>query len=531
MGHAPQPLLLTRLLMYKDWVPRRLRFYLIMLFALFYQLSGGIYLAAMSQMVGETGFLREDFTMACYCSLIGLNMIFPVLFRWKFYCFTRQMFFISAVGALLCSIAAMHAPQPWILWLICLLAGYFKMMGMFSCMSNIQLNVTPTRNYGVFFPVVYILVCGAMQLSGIITAYVCYAYNWRMVYLIIVAFMLIIDAVVYFMMKPDHRSAPFIPLKGIDWTGHLLWVLSCCIAAWIFTFGEHYDWWNSTEIWTATWLFILVFAATLIESHFKKEPFIDLKAFGYSTTWTLMFLLFGMAVLQTSTHVLQPVFTNLAGYDYFSSIRFNWAELAGVVMGAIGAYFMLVRWKWGMKKFFFCCFLFVCIYIFSMYFLIDPSTEDYMFYIPLFFFGMGEVMMETGVTFLIAHSIPFPHFFMNIAIVGFVRCGVGTAAAGGMVERFFSWAMAKNTMLTSALPVGMDMAGNAGMAAYMAQQNLMISIKECLGYLALFGILMMVFILLSNFASTFSRFVPRLVSVARWMRNPRAPDPTMGTVA
>lgn len=105
MGHSPNPLLANRLLMYRNRVPKGVRFWLIILFALFYQLSGGIYLAALSQMVGELAFLSEDVTMAGYCSLIGLNMIFPILFRWKFYLYTRQMFFVSSIGALICAIA------------------------------------------------------------------------------------------------------------------------------------------------------------------------------------------------------------------------------------------------------------------------------------------------------------------------------------------------------------------------------------------------------------------------------------------
>lgn len=527
MGHAPQPLLFTRLLVYRQGVPRRARFWLIMLFALFYQLTGGVYLAALSQMVGELSFIREDVTMAGYCSLIGLNMIFPVLFRWKFYLFTRQMFFVSATGALVCAVAAVYASVPWVLWLICLFAGYFKMMGMFACMSTIQLNITPTRNYGVFFPVVYVLVCGAIQLSGILTAYITYEFNWRVVYLVIVALMLVIDAAVYFMMKPDHRSGPFIPLKGVDWTGHLLWVATCCIAAWIFNFGEHYDWWESYPVWYATWIFMAVFVVTLCESYFKKEPFISLKAFGYPMTWTVLFILFGMGVLQASAHVLQPVFMNaVAGYDYLTVVNFNYPELCGVVMGAILAYFALIRMKWSMKTFFFTCFLFATFYIVAVYFLIDPATDAWLFYVPLFAFGVAEVMMETGATFILAHSIPFPHFFMNISIAGFVRCGVGTAAAGAIVERLFAWSAGKHIMLSSA---GFDDAGGMPWAQqYFVTQNLMLAVKECFGYLAILGVFLMVCVLLSNYRVTISRIVPKVISVARWIRYPRqAPDPTL----
>lgn len=529
MGHSPNPLLANRLLMYRNRVPKGVRFWLIILFALFYQLSGGIYLAALSQMVGELAFLSEDVTMAGYCSLIGLNMIFPILFRWKFYLYTRQMFFVSSIGASICAIAAMTASVPWMLWLVCLLAGYFKMMGMFACMSTIQLNITPARNNGAFFPVVFVFVCGAVRLSGILTAHIAYDFNWKMVYLVIVGMMLVIDGVVYFMMRPDHRSGPFIPLKGVDWLGHLLWVATCCVAAWIFTFGEHYDWWNSYPVWYATWIFVALLAMTLFESRLKKEPFISLKAFCYPMTWSILLLLSGMAVLQASAHVLQPVFMNaVAGYDYFTIVHFNYPELYGIIMGAILAFFALVRLKWRMKVFFFVCFVLVTFYLIASYFLIDPSTEAWQFYLPLFALGAAEVMMEIGATFILSHSIPFPHFFMNISIIGFVRCGVGTAGAGAIVERLFAWSMNKHVMLSSSSPDFVDYAGTAWMDRYFTEQNLMLSVKECFGYLALLGLVMLLIVLLSKYSNNMVRFVPKIVSVARWIRNPRhTADPTL----
>lgn len=529
MGHGPSPFSSNRLSVYKPWVPRQLRFWLIIMFAFFYQLSGGVYLAALSQMVGELSFICEDVTMASYCSLIGLNMIFPVLFRWKFYLYSRQMWFVSSIGSIICAIAAPWSTVPWLLWLVCLFAGYFKMMGMFACMSTIQLNITPTRNYGVFFPVVYILVCGAIQVSGLMTAYLSFDFNWRYVYLIIIGLMLVVDAIVYFLMNHDHRCAPYIPLKGVDWTGHVLWIATCCIAAWIFNFGEHYDWWESREIWCATWLFIIVFALTLIESHYHKNPFISLGAFRYTTTWKVVFVLAGIAVLQASAHVLQPVFMNtVAGYDYFTIVGFNYPEIYGIVIGAVFTYLTLVRWKWRPKIFFFACFLLTTFYIIATYFLIDPATEAWQFYIPLFAFGMGEVMMESGATYMVCTTIPFQHTFMNVAIVGFVRCGVGTAAAGAAVERMFAWAMSKTVMLTSSEIADTDGAGMSWFGSYFTQQNIMIAVKECLGYLAILGVAMMLIILLARYTPPVTRLLPKMGAAARWIRNPHStPDPTL----
>jgi hypothetical protein len=531
MGHSPQPLLFTRLLMYHQWVPRGARFWLIVLFAMLYQLTGGVYLAAISQMNGELAFINEDVTLASYCSLIGLNIIFPVLFRWKFYFFTRQMFFVSATGSMICALIAMYVTTPWLFWIVCFLAGYFKMMGMFCCISNVQLNFTPTRDFRVFLPVIYILVCSAIQISGVMTSLLAYFYNWRMIYVVVVGMMLFIDCIAYFLMKPDHRPGPFIPLKGIDWLGHLLWSVTCCVGAWIFTFGEHYDWWDSIEIWRGTWIFLALLVVTLWESHIKQEgAFIPIKAFSYGRTWVLMGLLLGMGLMQTSVHVLQPVYVNaVAHYDYLTSVRFNYPELAGVIMGAILAYYALRRLQWSARVYFFFCFLLVTLYLSASYFLIHPDTEAWLFDIPLFAFGVAEVMMETGVTYWLSQAIPFPHFFINITIVGFVRCGLGTSAVGALTERLFAWSTAKNAALNAAALDGFNPIGNGfDWAQYLGSQTIITSLRECYGYLIIFGIIMMTLVLCSNFKPTVTRIVPQMGSVARWLRHPAtSPDPSL----
>ena len=67
-----------------DFIPRRLKPYLFILFVLIIQFSGGVYLAAATDMVGTTALMQEDILMAGYASLIGMSINFAVMFRIKF---------------------------------------------------------------------------------------------------------------------------------------------------------------------------------------------------------------------------------------------------------------------------------------------------------------------------------------------------------------------------------------------------------------------------------------------------------------
>lgn len=523
--------MIRQMLMYRQWVPHRVRFWLFIFFALIYQLVGGVYLASMTQMVGELAFLSEDVTMAGYCTLIGLTIIFPMLFRIKFRFFTRQLFFITGIGLIICNVLAMHVEIPWVIWLICFVAGMLKMAGMFGCMSSIQLCITPTRNFGVFFPVVYILVCGSIQLSGMCTAYISYFTNWRMMNLLLILLLLMHLVAVFFLMKKDHRSGPYLPFKGVDFTGLALWSALLLVGTWIFTFGEHYDWWYSHQIWIASFIFILLLTLCIIESKIKEQPYIALKAFSYPRVINLMLLLLGLSVLQAAAHSLQPIYINaVLHYDSLNAISLNYPELLGVIFGALLAFYSIVKWKWTVKKYIFLAFLLVAYYEIAMYFLIDVDTNKEAMYLPLFALGMAEVMMESIATYYLSQAIPFIHFFMTISIIGFVRAGLGSAIGSAIVHRLFNWSMAKNFMLTSSnidgtasanvLPQWLDS------ASVVSTQSLMISLKECYGYLILVAIAFLVIILMTNYKTSIRRLLPRVMSVRRWLNNTSTQDPT-----
>lgn len=490
----PPVRMFTQLLMFKASVPHSVRFWTLMVFILFYQFTGGIYLSSISQIEGDLAFWSEDVTMASYCSLIGLNLIFPVLFRWKFFFYTRQMWFVSSIGSLVCAVGAFYTSVPWLFCGICLFAGYFKMMGMFACVSNVQLNWTPTRSFGVFLPIIYLFVLGTLRLSDITSTLVAYHTNWKLMYCVIVAMMLAIDAAAYFMMKPDHRCGPFVPLKGVDWTGQLLWGAVCVCGAYIFNYGEHYEWWESERIWTATWLFIALLAICLLRMKRKGDSaFISPKAFSYPITYFLMALLLGETVISGIAHYVQPIYVNaVLGYDSMNALDLNYPQLAGIVMGAILAFYGIIKLRWSLRTYFIACMIFFFIYAATMYFIAVPSTPKEYLCVPLFFLAIGEVMMETGATYALSQHVPFPVFFMNITIIGFVRCGVGSSAGAAFVEHTF--------------------------AKFSIDYGPLAAIREIYGLGTIMIIFMAVMILLSNYRSIPGKLIPKWSTIVRHLR-------------
>ena len=161
----------------RDFVPQKLRPWIIIAFVLVFQFSGGVYLAAVSEMVGSTALMQEDIMMAGYASMVGMGLTFAIMFRLKFRFPTKVTFFVCGIAIILANLICMYTQSIPVLVVTCFFAGIFRMWATFECNSTIQLWLTPTRDLSIFFSYIYLLVQGCIQLSGLITIYTAFGVN------------------------------------------------------------------------------------------------------------------------------------------------------------------------------------------------------------------------------------------------------------------------------------------------------------------------------------------------------------------
>lgn len=404
------------------------------------------------------------------------------------------------------------------------------MLGMFGCTSVFRLCVTPSRNYAVFFPVVYLMVCGGTYLSGITTSYLTYYGNWRLMNMFVIALLMIHCGIVYFLMKPDHRPGPYLSLKGVDFIGLFLWSSFLISGIWLFTYGEHYDWWRSRTIWTATGITLALFVAALCRSRFHDKPYLPLSIFRFRSVQHLMLLLLGVGILQAAPKLLQSIYlTSVLKYDSLNTISLNWPILYGVVVGSLLAFFTFVKWHWGFKKYFMVTLVLLTFYEASMYFLIGSDTNREAFFIPLFALGVSEVMIGSASNVYLSQSLPFSHFFFGLSSIGYIRCGIGTAMGSAVVQRLYNWSISKNSINAgdnldgTVLPF--DMPSWSNTLSVVSKQAMMISIKECYGYLIAIGIVMMILIIIHHYRLPVKRLLPRMSAIRIWMNKENTNDP------
>lgn len=80
---------------------------------------------------------------------------------------------------------------------------FFRMWGTFECFSNIRLSVTPSGNFSVFYPVIYIIVLESIQLSGLVAIHISDWANWQYMHWLVIGLLAVVWLCVFFLHVPS----------------------------------------------------------------------------------------------------------------------------------------------------------------------------------------------------------------------------------------------------------------------------------------------------------------------------------------
>lgn len=485
----------------KGVIPRRLKPWLFIFFVLIVQFSGGLYLAAASDMVGTTALMQEDILMAGYASLVGLAINFAVMFRIKFRFSTRTQLIVCGIVLIVANAICAHTDSVPLLVATCFVAGWFRMQATLACNSTIQLWLTPVRDMAVFFCYVYIVVDSVIQLSGIATIYTAFHAQWEYMHWIMIGLLALMILMVVVLLKPV-RAPMFIPLLGIDWIGAGLWSVFMLCFTFICVYGNFYDWWDAVEIRGATLLGLVCMSVNLWRASFLHHPYISFRAMKNRNVIraTLVYLVF--FTLLATEHVFEHTYAaNILGFDETNLIDLNWYVFAGIVVGCGFTYFTFALRKWTYKTMTAIGFALAAVYLAYFYFLIDYGVEKEMLFIPLFVRGMASVIISiVFLTSIVQSGLPFTVFPQALTINGFTGAVMGATLGPALIGEFLRHTVAKNISLLSAGIVDFNPSirhmSLGTLFGEIQLQALVVSMKEIYGWLLIVAMIALTLILI-----------------------------------
>ncbi|MDE6347157.1 MAG: hypothetical protein K2L60_00425 [Bacteroides sp.] len=485
-----------------DFIPRRLKPYLFIFFVLIIQFSGGVYLAAASDMLGTTALMQEDILMAGYASLIGLAINFAVMFRIKFRFSNRSQLIAAGIVLMAANIICAYTTSVPLLVGTCFVAGWFRMQATLACNSTIQLWLTPVRDMAIFFCYVYIIVDSVIQLSGIATIYTAFFAQWEYMHWIMTGLLALMILLVMLLVKPV-RGPMFIPLLGIDWIGAALWAGFMLSFTFICVYGNYYDWWEAAEIRGATLIGLACLGINLWRATFLHHPYISFRAMKNRNVIRATGIYLVFFTLIATEHVFEHSYAaSILGFDETNLIDLNWYAFVGIIAGCAFTYFTFALRKWRYKTMTAIAFALAAGYLACFYFFIDYGVEKEMLFIPLFLRGAASVIISiVFLTSIVQSGLPFQVFPQALTINGFTGAVMGATLGPALIGEFLRHTMARNASLLGSNIVDFNPdITYAALGQYygMVQiQALVVSMKEIYGWLLMVALVSLLAILVS----------------------------------
>lgn len=456
-----------------DFIPRRLKPWIFIAFVLVIQFSGGVYLAAVTDMVGDKALMSEDILMAGYASLIGMSLNFAVMFRIKFRYSNRTQLLAVCMVLIAANVVCALSDSVPLMVAVCFIAGWFRMQGTLACNSTIQLWLTPYRDMSVFFCYVYLVVDGVIQLSGIATVYTSFFMQWQYMQWIMVGLLALMMVAVMILVRPV-RGPMFIPLLGIDWIGSMLWGIFMLCFTFICVYGNYFDWWDAAEIRGAALLGLAVLAINLWRATFLHHPYISFEAMKNRNVVraTIVYLLF--YTMLATEHVFEHSYAaTILGFDETNLIDLNWYVFAGIIAGVAFTYFTFALRKWRYKTMTIIGFSLAACYLAWFYFGIGFGVEKEALFVPLFIRGTASVIISiVFLTSIVQSGLPFTVFPQALTINGFTGAVVGAALGPAIVGEWFSHVLARNINAVGMIP----------------PEAMVLAMKEIYGWLLILGL-------------------------------------------
>ena len=505
-----------------DFIPRRFKPYLFIIFVLIVQFSGGIYLAAVSEMAGSTALMKEDILMAGYASLCGMAINFAVMFRIKFRFSTRTQLLVSCLVLIVANILCTYTVSVPVLVIVCFIAGWFRMQATFACNSTIQLWLTPVRDMSVFFCYVYLVVDGVIQLGGISWIYISSSIHWESIHWIMTGLLALMLIVVAVLVRPV-RGPMWIPLLGIDWIGALLWSLFMLCFTFVCVYGDFHDWWEAEEICAATVVGAVCMALNLWRATFLRHPYISLKALLNRNVVRATGIYLVFFTLIATEHVFEHSYAAvILGFDGTNLADLNWYVLAGILAGCGFTYYAFALRKWRYRTMTAISFAVAAGYLAWFYFMIDYGVEKEMLFLPLFLRGMASVTVSiVFLTSIVQSGLSFQVFPQALTVNGFTGAVMGATLGPAVIGEVLERVMEKNTAffgsrITDVTPVFTSVADLYGM---VRRHALVVSMKEIYGWLLIAALISLVIILIGYGNVRPSAIFPKWRNIRRMVKS------------
>lgn len=432
--------------MFRSWVPKGIQPWIYVLTVFCVQFSSGVYLGALDCIRGTTNFMIEDLLMLLYCGLAGMAIYFPLLFRMKFRFTNQQLLIGAAITIAVCNVVTMYCTNMGLLMIVCFISGMAKLQGTFECMSNIQLWITPRRDFAVFFPVLHIVLLTAIEGSGFLAAWFGYHFTWQMMHVFTVGTMCFIVLTQLLLCRPFCPMPQRMPLKGLDLPSGLLISVLMLMVSYIMIYGDYLMWKDNLGIRIMVGMSVILLALILHRLRTVEQPLLSLRIFTYRNVLAIMAVVALAELLLGAKHCLEEILYVEVFHleEHTKEEQYLWA-LPGVYVGVVVSLLWLKVFKWKIWKLLGLGFACILGYAILMYVNIDVHTNLEQFRLAIALRGCAYCILSSSLMWALHESVhELFEFFMGLFVFNIIHMYLAGAVGYGFYTTIFSHYLSDN---------------------------------------------------------------------------------------
>ena len=430
----------------KQIIPVKLQPWVFVLLAVIFQTSNVVYPASLMAMKSGTSLLSEDIMMCLYAAFAGMNIAFPMMWRFKFAFTTKEILTICVSVMIVCNLIVPLTTFMPLLLLVCFLCGFAKMWATFECISTINPWLAPNLDFPKFFPLLYMMILCPIYLSSAVDINLTYYFTWQSMHYLITGILLSVLLFVRIFMQKFYLMGKG-KLLGFDFTGLVLWSLLMIQMSFIAIYGEHYNWLDSDIIRFIIGTCLITAGLCFGRMYFIRHPYIKWDALAYKRVPVALFLFFLMDAIMETPNSLQGILTTqLLGFDALNLSKLQWWGCLGTFLGCLFSLWWLRYARLPIIRLAFFGFLCALLYQSAMYFLTSENLKLSYLYLPAVLRTFGYASLYCSLTYYMKEFIPFDHFLQVLAITGVIRSGVGGSVGSALYGYGLRYAIAKNSV-------------------------------------------------------------------------------------
>ena len=473
-----------------EWVPKYVRYAILLLIVFVALCANGVYLGITTDMFNDLGVYTEPYTMATNAMYIGMGAGFLLGIRFAARFSGKTLVITGLIMMLLMNLVSATTSNPYLTIAASLILGSSKVLALGQIYLAWLLIWSDKGEPAKVYPFFYFIALAGLYFVTWLTSYFSYQYSWRYAY-IAIGVLLILSIVLAVIFFENHKLKKTIPLYQLDIPGVLLLLTSLMLVNYIAVYGKVKDWFGSDGICAASFSAVITMLLFIKRGLTLKRPILRFDLFKNVNVMVGLFLFLILGVFTPS--IFQSTLTsNVLHFEGIRNAEINLFLIPGVLAACVLSFF------WYRKKFedyplFILGFASFVVYHIMMYtqFVNDLNMAD--FFIPSFFKGFGLAILYIAVGLYTTANLPLPQTLKVVGLVLIVRSFLGSGIISGWYNySLYAAANRHVSALASQIeanePLTLQHSDFTGYVKYILQQANLAALKEISGSIIIFGL-------------------------------------------